>query len=771
MSMDIPPPRDGSVLPREPRAFGGKIGDTYRQSVADWPERVQPPDGAPHIVVIMCDDLGFGQLSCFGGPIDAPNVAALAAGGLRYTNFHTTALCSPTRAALLTGRNHHSVGFAAISEIAKGFPGQNSFLPKSAATFVEILRQSGYSTYCCGKWHLTPFAEGTAAGPYDRWPLGLGFERFYGFLPAATDHWSPMITIDNHRVPTPERPGYHFSEDIVDQAIRMLRDQRQIATGRPVFLYVPFGAPHAPLQAPADYIERYRGRFDDGWDALRQRTFERQKQMGVIPHDCELPPRNPGVKEWSTLPADERKLFARLMEAFAGMMDHADAQIGRLVGELRTLDMLDNTLILFLSDNGASQEGLDIGTTSTERLRALMPMTVEEMLPQMDDIGSSESDPHYPKGWAMAGNTPFRRYKRDTHRGANTDPLVAHWPARIKDQGAIRTQYHHVADIYPTLLEVAGLPVPTRVNGVEQMPLEGQSFAPTLFDAGAPQVKKVQYYEMLGSRAVWEDGWTAVTWHKPGTDWDDDPWELYHQANDYSQARDLAAQHPERLKALIDRWWIEARKHNVLPLDDRGIRFYDPTQPKASLPQTEYRYYPGTSPVPNPALPILVNRKYRFSSWITLKSPSDEGVLVALGGLFGGWVLFVRGRQLVYVNNFLKLSSVTLTTDMPLPLGREISVGYEWEPTELGRGNVRLLVNGETVASLAGVRTAMRGMSFAQEGLQVGRAWSSPVAPAHYSGAFEFSGNLRLVELRLDPVSELHEALDKQLQELSSGAQ
>lgn len=770
MSMDIPPPRDGSVLPREPEPFRGVIGDTYKQSTPVWPERLQGPPNAPHIIVIMCDDLGFGQLSCFGGAIDAPNIAALAAGGLRYNNFHTTALCSPTRAALLTGRNHHSVGFSAISEMAKGFPSHSSFLPKSAATFVEILRQSGYSTYCCGKWHLTPFAEGTAAGPYERWPLGLGFERFYGFLPAATDHWYPMITVDNHRVAAPSKADYHFSEDMVDQAIRMMRDQQQIATGRPIFLYLPFGAPHAPLQAPAAYIERYRGRFDDGWDALRQRTFERQKQMGIIPADCDLPPRNPGVKEWSTLSADERRLFARLMETFAGMMDHADAQIGRLVAELRALDMYDDTLLLFLSDNGASQEGLDTGTTSTERLRALMPMSVEEMLPQIDDIGGPESDPHYPKGWAMAGNTPFRRYKRDTHRGANTDPLIAHWPARIKDKGAIRSHYHHVVDIYPTLLEVAGLTVPTRVNGVDQMPLEGQSFAQTFFDGTAPQVKKVQYYEMLGSRAIWEGGWTAVTWHKPGTDWDLDQWELYHQANDYSQAHDLAQKHPEKLRTLMARWWEEARKFNVLPLDDRGIRFYDPTQPKAGLPREAYRYYPNTSPVPNPAMPVLVNRTFEIACKMRLGSAADEGVLVAVGGLWGGWALYVRGRQLVYVHNFLKVSLATTCSDI-LPLQRDLTVGFRWTPLGLGEGKLELLVDSAAVATLAKVQTAMRGMSFAQEGLQIGRAWSSPIAPAHFSGAFAFTGLLKYAELKIAPVSEHERDLDKQLQDLSSGAQ
>lgn len=769
MAMDIPPPR-GSILPTEIPPFRGVIGKTYKESKPDWPQRQLPPADAPHVVLIMCDDLGFGQLSCYGGPVEAPNIGALAAGGLRYTNFHTTSLCSPSRAALLTGRNHHSVGFSAIAEMAKGFPGSNTFLPKSAATIAEVLRQTGYSTYCCGKWHLTPFAEGTAAGPFDRWPLGLGFERFYGFLPAAVDHWHPILTVDNHRIPTPQSENYHLTEDIVDQAIGMLRNQRQIATGRPVFLYVPFGAPHTPLHAPKAFIERYRGRFDEGWDAIRQRTFARQKELGVIPVDCDLPPRNPGVKEWATLTSDERRLFARLMEVFAGMVDHADAQIGRLVNSLAELEMLDNTLIMFLSDNGASQEGMDIGSTNMERLRNLMPISVAEMLEQIDEIGGRDTDPHYPKGWAMAGNTPFRRYKRDTHRGGNADPLIVHWPARIADKGAIRTQYTHIIDIYPTLLEVAGLAAPSRVNGVEQKPIEGKSFVSTLFDGEASQTRTVQYYEMLGSRAIWSDGWTAVTWHKPGTDWEHDRWELYHQDVDYSQAHDLAQTDPERLKAMVDLWWKEAQTHNVLPLDDRGIRFYDPSQPKASLPQRIYRYYPGTVPIPNPSLPVIVNRRHSFTAHVMLRSSSDRGILFAVGGSVGGFALYVRGRRLVYVNNNLKLSTTALSSDCLMPLGREVEVRYEWHPIEVGVGEVKLFLNDAGTATMARVHTAPLGYTFVQEGLQIGRGWGPSIAPDHYDTPFEFTGSLRAVELEIYPPSEAEVELDRQLRERSAGA-
>lgn len=767
--MDQPPPHS---LPPEQPLFAGVIADTYAQSTQDWPPPVRPPADAPNIVVIMLDDLGFGQLSCFGGPIEAPNISALADGGLRYNNFHTTALCSPTRAALLTGRNHHSVGFATIAEMASGFPGSNSFLPKSAATIAEVLRQTGYSTYACGKWHLTPTAESTAAGPFDRWPLGQGFERFYGFLPGEVDHWHPMITVDNHRRPTPTTtpdgtaPGtptergddgdYHLSEDIVDNAITMIRDQQQVASGRPFFLYLPFGAPHCPFHAPASFIDHYRGRFDHGWEEERRQTFERQKELGIIPPNTDLPERNENIKLWDDLSADERRLFARLQETFCGFVDHTDAQIGRLVEALREVEVLDDTVVVFLSDNGASAEGGFRGTTNTERFRNLMNMSVEEMLPDIEDLGGPHTDPHYPMGWSMAGNTPFKRWKRDTHRGGNTDPMIIHWPARIRDGGAIRSQYHHVTDIFPTLLDVAGLPVPQRVNGVDQMPLEGHSFAPSLFTPDAPEVRTVQYYEMLGSRAIWRDGWMAVTWHRPGTDWADDPWELYDQNTDFSQAHDLAATHPELLAELVELWWAEARSHNVLPLDDRQReRFIDPTRPAASEDRDVYRYYPGTTPVPNPALPLILNCRHSITANLTMNDPADDGVLVCQGAELGGWTLFVKDGRINYVHNVLKIEFSELTGSEPLPIGREVAVRLEYEPTEQGWGRARLLVDGDEVAAANRFRIAPMGYSMVQEGFQIGRSWGTPVAYEHYDGQFPFSGTLRVVELETDPSSQI----------------
>lgn len=752
--MDVNSERQGEVLPIPPAQFGGSVADTYAESTPDWPKPQRPPTGAPNVMVLLFDDLGFGQLESFGGPIETPNITALANGGLRYNNFHTTSLCSPSRAALLTGRNHHSVGFSTIAETASGFPGHNAFLPKSAATIAEVLRQSGYSTYATGKWHLTPTAEATAAGPFDRWPLGLGFERFYGFLPGETDHWHPMLTSDNHRVNTPDRAGYHLSEDLVDHTIAMLRDQQQVASGRPFFSYVPFGAVHCPFHVPRSYVEAQRGRFDHGWDEVRSETFERQMAMGIVPRGSTLPPRNPGVSAWDTLSVDERTVYTRLMEVFAAMVVHTDEQVGRLIAALRELEVLDDTVVMVLSDNGASQEGMRHGTTNTERFRNMMPMSVDEMLPFLDDPGGPETDPHYPDGWAMAGNAPFRRCKRDSHRGGNTDPLIIHWPAKITDPGEIRSQYHHIVDVYPTLLELIGLPIPTMVNGVAQIPLEGHSFAATITNPNQPDVKHTQYYEMLGSRAIYHEGWTAVTWHRPGTSWSDDPWELYHQAVDYTQAHDLATEQPEKLAELIEMWWDEARSHNVLPLDDRGReRFTDPTRPAASEVRGVYRYYPDTSPIPNPSMPATLDRAHSYTARFTLHSTADAGLLVAQGGSLAGWALYVRDRRAVYINNRLQLSMFVATTT-ELPIGREVAVRYEWHPSTSGCGSVRIYVDDVLDCVTDDVETTPRGYSMVQEGLQIGRSWGPSVSGDHYHGTFEFTGTLRHVELWLPPVVE-----------------
>lgn len=764
-----PEPSREDILPPEPPPFAGHIGKTWRESTPDWPPTARARPGAPNVVVVVLDDLGFGQSSTYGGPIRMPAAERLAREGLRYNNFHTAALCSPTRAALLSGRNHHEVGFASIAEMAAGYPGANSRLPRSAAFLPEVLRHHGYNTMCVGKWHLASASEISACGPFDRWPLGMGFQRFYGFLPAETDHWHPMLTCDNHRIAVPERAGYHLSEDLADQAIGMLRSQQQVGSGKPFFLYMAFGAPHCPFHVAPEWIERYRGQFDAGWDALREQTFARQKAMGIVPADCDLPPRNPGVQAWDSLSADERRLFARMMETFAGFVEHTDAQIGRVLDALDAMGVADDTLVMLMSDNGASQEGGRWGSTNTERFRNGMPMSVDEMLADYDRIGGHDTDVHYPAGWGMAGNTPFRRWKRDTHRGGNTDPLLVRWPAALREGGAIRSQYLYVTDIYPTVLEAAGIAPPRVVQGAAQQPLSGVSFLQTIRDAAARTGRTVQYYEMLGSRAIWSQGWTAVSWHRAGTDWEQEPWELYHLETDYSQAHDLAAQHPDKLRDLVELWWSEARRNQVLPLDDRGReKGVDPKRPRVMQVLPRYTYYPGTTPVPFGSVPRLIGRRHAITAELDVDALAGDGVLMCEGGMTGGWSLFVQQGRGHYVHNALKLHYATLSTPQPLPAGR-VSLRMEFEPlaaaqpdvlsllrprheldggsAELARGRARLLVNGVEVARLDDVRTAPLMYSFVVEGFQIGRNWGTPVAYRHYDGACEFAGHLLRVDV------------------------
>ncbi|NJN70956.1 MAG: arylsulfatase, partial [Nitrospira sp.] len=683
-----------------------------------------------------------------------PNLDELAAGGLRYNNFHTTALCSPSRGALLTGRNHHSIGLAAITEAAAGYPGSYGSIPKSAATIAEILKQNGYNTMAFGKWHLTPYTAYTSAGPFDRWPLGMGFERYYGFLGGETDQWSPLLVRDNSLLQSEFPEGYHVTEDLVDQTITYIRDQQQANTGRPFFAYLALGAAHAPLHAPKEYIEKYHGKFDQGWDQVRQETFERQKKMGIISPDTVLPPTNPGIQAWADLNETQRKVYCRLQETFAGFLDHADHHLGRLFTTLEEMGISDDTLIILVSDNGASQEGLRDGTANTDRYRNYFPDTVEEMIGKLDEMGGPSTDPHYPMGWAMAGNSPLKRWKQDTHAGGNTDPFILSWPAKIKDTGSVRRQYHHVIDVVPTLLEVTTLPAPTSVNGVKQQPMPGVSMAYTFDEADAPTQKKVQYYEMLGSRAIWADGWTAVTWHKKGTSWDEDKWELYHTDVDFSQANDLAAANPAKLKELQDLWWVEAEKYNVLPLDDRRYeRVADPTRPVAAMKKDVYTFYPATSIVHPLAAPQLLGKDHTVTAHVNLSDTGAEGVLACSGGEFGGWSLFVKEGKLHYAHNYLKTKEFLVSSDEKVPAG-EHTLGFRFTPTKKNLkpdyflGNVELLVDGKSVGRLDDVKSAGQYSSVTGYGLLTGRNTGTPVSH-EYKAPFTFTGDISKVNVTL----------------------
>ncbi len=607
----------------------------------------------PNVVVIVLDDLGFGQLGCFGSDISTPHLDGLATGGIRYNRFHVTALCSPTRACLLTGRNHHAVGMGFLADIPVDHPGYTGRIPASVPTLPGVLRGAGYSALAVGKWHLVPRWERSAAGPFDRWPLGLGFERYYGFLQGDTNQWAPNLVCDNHYVDPPARPeeGYHLSEDLTDTAIRYLLDQQHAAPGKPFFLYLAYGAVHAPHHVAPAWVAPYEGAFDDGWDAWRRRTFERQLAGGVVPAGMDLTERPAWVDGWDSLGADERRMHARMQEVFAGFLTHTDAQIGRLVSFLAATGRLDDTLVIVLSDNGASAEGGRLGTVNEHRFTARLEDTVESNLAALPDWGGPRSYNHYSWGWAWAGNAPFRLWKRYTWLGGTRTPLIIHWPARIRDTGAVRPQLCHAVDLMPTVLEACGVALPA--------PVDGASLVGTFADAGAPDPRTTQYFEMLGSRSVIHDGWKATTDHVSqgvvdeerlmtgSRDFETDHWALFRMDTDFSEAHDLAADHPDVVARLRDAWFVEAGRNQVLPLADNLVNrltaFIGPAHPPAN-PSV---FLPGAGPVHDEAVPMLAGG-FRITADVDVPAGGGDGVLCALGDLTGGFALYVLAGRLTF---------------------------------------------------------------------------------------------------------------------------
>jgi arylsulfatase len=647
------------------------------------------------VIFIVLDDVGFAHLGCYGSTIDTPHIDALAARGLRYTNFNTTAMCSPTRASLLTGRNHHAVGMGTIADWCTGHPGYMGEISRSAATLPEMLRLHGYNSFATGKWHLSRGRDGTAAGPFDHWPLGRGFDQYYGFLHALADHWNPELFRDNHAIDAPRTPGYHLTEDLISESIAFIRDQQAAAPGKPFFSYIALGACHSPHHAPQSYIDKYKGRFDAGWDEAREQWFARQLELGIAPPGTRLTPRNAKVRPWAALSADERRLAARMQEVFAGFLDHTDSEIGRLVSFLRDNALLDNTLLVLLSDNGASDEGGEHGDLNIRRHYSFLPEHFDELLANIDRLGSQYTYNNYPSGWGHAGNTPHPWFKIDTHGGGIRDPLIVHWPDRIADAGGIRTQYHHCTDLVPTVLEVLGLEAPASHQGIAQLPISGTSMAYTFSDAAAPERKTVQYYEMLGDRGIWSGGWKAVTHHEKGTDFAHDRWELYHLAQDFSESEDLAGRYPEKLQELVRLWWSQARANNVLPLDDRdrerALRSFrrDARQ--------RYRLLPHTRRLDRSATPPMANRSFRITA-DAQTGPEAEGVLFAAGGRFGGNVLFVQKGRLVFEYNG-PYRRWTAESAAALPAGRH-KLAFDFIKTAPFAGTGTLSVDGETVATV-----------------------------------------------------------------------
>src|SRR5579859_2248890 len=685
-----------------------RIGRRVTESEPAFFEYRHPPVDAPNVVMIVLDDIGFAQLGCFGSDTATPNIDHLASEGLRYNRFHVTSICSSTRACLLTGRNHHAVGVGLTQEGVMGFPGYTGRIPKSAATLARILRDEGYNTFAVGKWHLAAKGEYSAAGPTDRWPVGLGFERFYGFLGAETSQWSPELVRDNTAVDPPRTPaqGYHLTEDLADQAIRMVQDQQQANASKPFFCYVATGAAHSPHQVPTNWIDAYRGRFDQGWEAWRIDAFARQLSEGIVPPGTTLTERPSWVPVWEDLSTDERRLYARYMEVFAAFVSHTDAQIGRLVDFLAERDVLDNTLILLLSDNGASAEGGLTGTLNEPSSWAQMPQDLAEACDRIDEIGGHRVFNHYPWGWAWAGNTPLRLWKRYAWLGGVRTPLVVRWPLKIVDRGAVRTQFCHAIDLFPTILDVIGVEPPEVVDGVTQQRVDGASIASTFEDMNAPEPRSTQYFEMHGSRGIYHKGWKATTnyvsplfgerSHLEGShDFDDDHWGLFNLDEDFSESTDLSAENPAKARELEELWWWEAGRNQVLPLSD------DPASRLAIHPgeyPTPRRadYMPGGGPISESQLPIMIGG---FGVTAHIEVPSDrltQGIICAFGDLNEGWAFYLLGgRPVGCFSVFGRLTRIAAPD--PLGPGRH-TTDFSYRPAEAGDANLFIAV-GETITA------------------------------------------------------------------------
>jgi arylsulfatase len=773
-------------------AFSGVIGRTTDESSPAWPQPSRPVPGSPNVLMVVLDDTGFGQLGCYGSPISTPNFDALAENGLRYTNMHTTALCSPSRACIVTGRNHHSNAMACITEFASGYPGYNGVIPFENGMLSEMLLGHGYNTYLVGKWHLTPSNQETAAGPYDRWPLARGFERFYGFLGGDTSQWYPDLVYDNHQVEPPATPeeGYHLTEDLVDKAIQFIADSTQIDPDKPFYLHLCFGAQHAPHHVAKEWADKYAGQFDDGWDAYREKVFAEQKKLGIVPADTQLSRHDPDVPDWDSQPEQARKLYARFMEVFAGFLSHTDHHLGRLLDFLRERGDLDNTLVMVISDNGASAEGGPTGTTNEAQFFNNAQESLEESLARIDEIGGPTTFNHYPWGWTNAGNTPFRRWKRETYRGGASDPFIVSWPQGIKAKGEVRSQYAHIIDMVPTVLDVLGIEPPATIRGVTQSPLQGVSFAKTFDDAAAASDHHTQYFEMFGHRAIYHDGWRAVCpWPGPSfaeagagfgeaisadklSELDANGWELYHVDQDVAETKNVAAENRDKLIALIGTWYAEAGRYGVMPVDGSGLARMRAEKPQAAPARDRYSYIPNTQAIPFFAGPKVLNRPHAITADVVIPEGGAEGVLLCQGGTAGGYSFFMKDGRLHYVHNYVGRALYRVSSPEPVPAGAH-EVRFEFEPTgepdfAHGRGTpgkLQLYVDKVLVAEAEAPVTIP--MIVNPGALTCGSNPGSPVTP-DYSPPFRFSGTLHVVtvdvsgELIEDSESEMRMAMARQ---------
>ena len=707
-----------------------------------WPSGPKPPAGAPNIVVILFDDVGLSDLGCYGSPIATPTIDAIAARGVRYSSFHTTAMCSTTRAALLTGRNHHSVGMGCLANFDSGYPGYRGKICREAGTLPEMLRPHGYNSYMVGKWHVTPADEVGPTGPHDGWPLGRGFDHFYGFLDAETDQFAPELVRDNTPVAPPGtyESGYHLTEDLADEAIRFLADHVAAKPDKPFLLWFAPAACHAPHQAPRDLILHYDAMFADGWDKERERRLARMIEMGIVPPGTALPPRNDFVQPWADLDDDTRRLAVRLQGAYAAMLDHADRHIARLIAFLDAAGLTDGTLILVLSDNGASQEGMIQGFVNAMGPYNQRPEFLAEKVARIDDIGGPNSHSNFPLGWAMAANTPVRRYKQNTHGGGIRDPLVVSWPSRLPARGEVRDQFAHAVDVVPTLLDLIGIEAPPSVAGVPQMPLEGVSFAASLTAPAAPERDTPQYFEMFGHRGIIHRGWKAVAFHPPGTPYAADKWELFDLSADFAETNNLADRHPDKLEELIELWWRQAEAHQVLPLDDRfGPRFAE-NAARHLGDRRVFTFHRGMGHIPSDIAPDLRARTYRIEAHAGI-APGDQGVLVAHGDMTCGYSLYIKGGRLHYDVNVGEHQIVS--SESPVPAGEHIFAVHVVHGTP---ARAELLIDGERVGG-GDIRFGFVNF-ISWSGLDIGHDRSSPVS--NYSAPFAFTGHLAKVVVTIE---------------------
>jgi arylsulfatase A-like enzyme len=732
--------------------FEGTVNVDIRDSVPDWTpfEPPKAPEGSPNVVYVVLDDVGFSAMSCYGGPVETPNIDRIAAAGVRYTQWHTTALCSPTRSCLLTGRNHTRNSMACITEAAIGFPNASGMIPPENGMISEILGERGWNTYMTGKWHLCPEDEMNLASTRRNWPTGRGFERFYGFLGAETNQWYPELVYDNHPVDQPKSPeeGYHLTDDLTDKALEFIKDAKTIAADKPFFLYYAPGACHAPHHAPRQWIDRFRGRFDMGYEAIREQTLARQKELGVVPADTELPPINPigtpetrtgpegkpfpvmdYTKPWDSLSPEEKRLFSRMAEVYAGFLAHADHHIGRLLDYLEETGQRDNTLVILVSDNGASGEGGPDGSVNEMKFLNGMPDDLQENLAKIDDLGGPKTYNHYPTGWAMAFNTPFKMWKRYEFNGGTSDPCIISWPAGITARDEVRHQYHHAIDLVPTILDVLGVEPPETIKGHVQSDFDGVSMRYSFDDPAAATARKTQFYSMLGSRAIWHEGWKAVTTHPAISGWghfNDDTWELYHTDADRAEVHDLAAEHPDKVRELVNLWFAEAGANRAFPLDDRSaFEIFMTPRPVLSPPRDRYIYYPGLADVPESQAVNIRNRSYTLGVQVDIPAPGAQGVLFAHGARFGGHALYVKDNRLHYVYSFVGSFEQKVVADTDLPTGENLILSASFDkdgedPPGVATG-ILSLYHADKKVGEARIKTQPGKFVIGGEGLCVGR--------------------------------------------------